>query len=424
MKLTDDELDMLGGKQGPAKQKAMEFLVQYGEALGAEQFVDTNNVTLTLCPGMEELRSMSPSLNMDEYISKDSLDSDETVVIDKLKAFTTSNATYRDYAYPELQKGGKEACESAYIAEKYCQRIGMVTLNSCTPYQCGNIPTRGEHCAWTESSAIAYCNSILGAKTNIEGGHSAFASAITGKTPLAGLHLDENRKGTVIVRVDVEMDTVLDWGLLGYFAGAQVGLEVPVYTNIKKTPDLFQLMSVGAAGMSSGTIALFHIPGITPEAATLDMVTGGGKNLRVVPYGREERRKTHKILNQSTKDDVEVVVLGCPHYNLERIAAIANLLEGKNVHENTELLITIGNAQKAIADRQGYTDTIKKAGGVVLEDSCGTHLVIDPSKVLASDSAKLLHYIPRMTGVHDTLLGTLEECITAATMGKWTGRVL
>lgn len=424
MKLTTDELDMLGGKQGLAKQKAMELLVQYGEALGAERLVDTNNVTLCICPGPDGLRRISPSLDMDEYVSKDSLGSDETVVIDKLKAFTTSNAGYRNYAYPQFQKGGKAACDIAYKAEKYCQRIGIVTLNSCVPYQCGNIPTRGEHCAWTESSAIAYCNAILGAKTNIEGGHSAFASAVTGKTPLAGMHLDENRKGTVIVRADVEMNTVLDWGLLGYFAGHEVGLEIPIYTNTKKIPDLFQLMSLCAAGISSGTIAMFHIPGITPEAATLDMAAGGKKNLRVVSYGREERRKTHEILNQSAKDDVDVVVLGCPHYTLERIAAVAGLLEGKKVRENTELYITIGNAQKAIADRMGYSDTIQKAGGVILEDSCGTVIVIDPSKVLASDSAKILHYIPRMTGVRNTLLGTLEDCITAATTGKWMGRVL
>ena len=424
MKLAVDELDMLEGKQGSARQKAMELLVDYGEALGAEYLLDTNNVTLCICPGMDDLRKFSPSLNMDEYISKAYFGSDETVVVDKLKVFTTSNATYRDYAYPELQKGGKDACDAAYIGEKYCQRIGIVTLNSCVPYQCGNIPTTGEHCVWTESSAIAYCNAILGAKTNIEEVHSAFASAITGKTPFAGLHMDANRKGTVIVSVDVEMDTVLDWGLLGYFAGSEVGLEVPIYTNIKKIPDLFKLMSLGSAGISSGTIAMFHIPGVTPEAATLDMAIGTNKNLEVVSYGREERRRTHEILSQSAKDDVDVVLLGCPHYTIERIGAVANLLEGKKVHENIELYITIGNAQKAIADRQGYTDTIKKAGGILLEDSCGTHLVIEPSKVLASDSAKLLHYVPRMTGVHGTLLGTLEECIVAATTGKWTGSVL
>jgi predicted aconitase len=421
MRLAHDEIEMLEGKQGRARQKAMEFLVAYGNALGAEQFVDTNNVTVAVVPGYDNFRRISPTLDMDEYVSKVFLNSDETVIVDKVRAFTTSNAGFRDYAHPQYQKGGQEACDIAEIAEKYSQRIGIVTLNSCVPYLCGNIPTKGEACAWTESSAIAYCNAILGAKTNIEGGPSAFASAVTGKTPLAGMHLDENRRGKVIVQVDIELETIQDWALLGYFAGPLVGLDVPVYTNIKSTPDLFMNMSLCAAGISSGSIVMFHIPGVTPEAPTLDMATGGAKGLRVLTYGREERRKTHEILNQSMKDDVDVVVLGCPHYTLERIAALASLLEGKKVHPNTELYITIGHAQKATADRMGYTDTITKAGGIILENSCGTVIIIDPSKVLASDSAKILHYIPRMTGVHSTLLGSLEDCITAATTGKWEG---
>ena len=425
MKLANDELAMLAGQQGPARQKAMELLVQYGEALGAEQFVDTNNITLTIAPGnLEAFRRIVPSEDIDEYISKVFLNSDETVIVDKVKAFTTSNAGYRDYAHPEFQKGGKESCDLVKKAEEYCQRIGIVMFNSCAPYQCGNIPTRGEHCAWTESSAIAYCNAILGAKTNIEGGQSAFAAAITGKTPFTGMHLDDHRKGSVIVRVDAKMETVMDWALLGYFAGPQVGLDVPIYTNTQSKPNLFMLMSLCAAGISSGSIVMFHIPGITPEAATLEMASGGEKNLRVITYGNEERRRTHEILNQSEKNDVDVVVLGCPHYTIERIAAVADLLEGRKVHENTQLFITVGRAQKALSDRMGYSDTINRAGGVILEDSCGTVIDIDPSKVLASDSAKILHYIPRMTGVRSTLLGTLEDCITAATTGKWARTVL
>ena len=424
MKLTTDELAMLEGKEGPAVQKAMELLMQYGEALDAERFVDTNNVTVTVVPGSDTFRRIIPSMDMDDYVSKVFLNSDTKVYVDKVKAFTTSNAGFRDYSYPQYQKGGQEACDIAEQAERYSQRIGIVTLNSCVPYQCGNIPTKGESCAWTESSAIAYCNSILGAKTNIEGGPSAFAAAVAGKTPLVGMHLDENRKGQVIVQVEAPMDTVQDWALLGYFTGPLVGLEVPVYTNIKTRPDLFMNMSLCAAGISSGSIVMFHIPGITPEAPNLEIATGGTKNLPVITYGPEDRKRTHEILNQSRKDDVDVIVLGCPHYTLERIATLASLLDGKKVHENVELYITIGRAQKAIADMMGYTDIITKAGGILLVDSCGTVIVINPAKVLASDSAKILHYIPRMTGVHSTLLGSLEDCIVAATTGKWKGSVL
>ena len=426
MKLTKNEQEMLEGKQGLARRKAMELLVNYGEALGAEQFVDTNNVSVIVgtLPEIEIIRKIVPSLDMDEIASKIYLDSDEIVVVDKVKAFTTSNAYFRDFAYPEIQSGGKETCDLIEKVHRYCQRIGIVTLHTCAPYQCGNIPTKGEFCAWTESSAIAYCNSILGARSNIEGQQSSFASAITGKTPLAGKHLDENRKGSVIVRADVDMNTDQDWGLLGYFAGPEVGLEVPIFTNIKKIPDLYMLMTLCTGGATSGNVVMFHISGLTPEAATVDMASGGRKDLRVVSYGKEERRRTYEKLNHSVKSDVDIVVLGCPHYSLERLCTLASLLEGKKVHENTNLYITIGHTQKALADRLGYSDMIKKAGGVILEDTCALVINIDPSNVVASDSTKMLAYLPTTAGTKNTWLGTMEECVEAATTGKWTGGML
>jgi predicted aconitase len=120
----------------------------------------------------------------------------------------------------------------------YFKRVGIIHLATCTPYQVGNIPAKGEHCAWTESSAIAFCNSVLGAYTNIEGLHSSFASAISGKTPLWGMHLDENRLGKVIVDVEIDMEMIRDWYLMGYYVGGELGLDVPIYTNIKRVPDL------------------------------------------------------------------------------------------------------------------------------------------------------------------------------------------
>jgi predicted aconitase len=423
MQLTRDEQDMLEGGQGLARQKAMELLVNYGEAVGADKFVDTNNVSVIVgaIPDADIIKKVVPSLDVDEIASKFFLDSDEIVIVDKVKAFTTSNAYFRDLAYPELQSGGKETCDLIEKIQRYSQRIGIATLNTCVPYQCGNIPTKGEHCAWTESSAIAYCNSVIGARTNIEGQQSSFASAVTGKTPLAGMQLNENREGSVVVKLDVDMNTIQDWALLGYFAGPQVGFDVPVYTNVKKVPDLYMLMSLCAAGIASGSIVMFHIEGVTPEAATLEMATGNRKDLRIVSYGSEERKHAYEKLNHSKKDDVDIVVLGCPHYSLERMATVAQILDGKKVHENVSLYITTGRTQKALAKRLGYADQIEKAGALILEDSCGNVLDLDPSRVLASDSAKLVHYIPGMTGVINTWLGTMEECIEAAITGKWRG---
>jgi predicted aconitase len=180
--LKPDEQEMQAGREGKAVQKAMELLVRYAEGLGAEGFVDTRNVTVIpgSIPDVKLVREVVPSMDIDEIASRFLLDSDERVVVDKVKAFTTTNATWRDQDYPDVQKGSQAHCDLLQMLADYCKRIGMIHLATCTPYQVGNVPVRGEHLAWTESSAIAYSNSVIGARTNIEGVHSAFASAITG----------------------------------------------------------------------------------------------------------------------------------------------------------------------------------------------------------------------------------------------------
>jgi len=424
MKLAPDEQRMLEGKKGLANQKAMQLLVEYAEGLGAEAFVDTNNVTVLtgLFPYPDLIKKLVPSLDPDEIASKFFLNSDERVVVDRVKAFTTSHI-YRNQEYPEIQQGGEFLCEVTKIMEEYCKRIGIINLATCTPYQVGNLPVKGEHCAWTESSAIPFCNSVLGGRTNIEGLHSAFASAITGKTPLWGMHLEENRLGNVIIHVEVDMNEIEDWNLIGYYVGGQIGLDIPVYRNINKTPDLTRLMALCASGAASGSTVIFHIVGVTPEALTFEAASGHGKNLRALKYGTEQRKETYEKLNHSDRDNVDIVVLGCPHYTLERVRAVANMLEGKRVHENTVLYVTTCRMIKALADSNGYTEAITKAGGLILEDTCGIFFDFDTSKVLASDSAKMVHYVPSTTGLKRLWFGTTEECINAAITGKWKGEL-
>ena len=282
---------------------------------------------------------------------------------------------------------------------------------------------KGEHCAWTESSAVAFCNSVLGGRTNIEGLHSSFASAVTGKTPLWGMHLDENRLGKVIVDVEIDVDLLRDWHLMGYYVGGQVGLDVPIYTNIRKIPDMPRLMGMCAAGIDGGSIDKFHIVGITLEAPTLEAASGNRKGLQVLKYGKSERRIAYEKLNHSDSDKVDIVVLGCPHATLDRMRAIAGMLEGKKINKNTRLYVTTCHPIKNVADKQGYTEIITKAGSSVWEDSCGLVLVADPSTVFACDSAKMANYLPGETGSKNTWFGTTEECIQAALTGKWRGEL-
>ncbi|MDI6725690.1 MAG: aconitase X catalytic domain-containing protein [Smithellaceae bacterium] len=423
--LTPDEQEMLEGRQGSARQKAMELLVKYADGLGAKQFVDTNNVTIIAgsIPDITIVEKIVPSLDADEIASKFLLDSDETVVLDKVKAFTTTNATFRDQRYPELQRGGKPHCDLLQKMADYLKRVGVIHMATCTPYQAGNIPMKEEHCAWTESSAVAFCNSVLGGRTNIEGLHSSFASAVTGKTPLWGMHLAENRFGQIIVDVEIEMELIRDWYLLGYYVASQVGLDIPIYNRINRVPDLTRLMALCAAGIASGSIVKFHIAGITPEAPTLEAASGNRKIAKTLKFGWKERRIAYERLNHSASDEVDVVILGCPHAGLDRVRAIAGMLEGKKIHKNTRLYVTTCHPIKNTADKQGYTDIIAKAGGSVWEDSCGLVLVADPSTVFACDSAKMANYLPGETGSKNTWFGTTEECIEAALTGKWRGEL-
>lgn len=423
MKLKADEQKMLDGTEGKARQKAMELLVRYAEALGADSFVDTSNVTIIpgSIPDVSIVRRIVPSLDPDEVASRFMLDSDETVILDKVKAFTTTNATWRDQKYPELQIGGKDHCDLLQVMVDYCKRVGMIHLATCTPYQVGNVPVRGQHLAWTESSAIAYSNSVIGSRTNIEGLHSAFASAITGKTPLWGMHLDDNRLGKVVVDVQVDMEDVREWCLLGYYVAGQVGLDIPIYTNVNRVPDLTRFMAISAAGISSGSIVMHHIVGVTPEAPTLETAGGNRKGIWHIRFGEEERRAAYEKLNRSRKDDVDIVALGCPHMSLESLQTVAGMLEGKTVNANTRLYITTNSMIRAMARIQGLEAVVEKAGGMILEDTCCLVLDDEPGKVFATNSAKYGHYAPGATGFQNTWFGTTRECVQAALTGKWRG---
>jgi len=426
LKLKPDEQEMLEGRQGRARQVAMSLLARYAEGLGAESFVDTNNVTLIAgtLPDIDILRSVVPSLDVDAIASKVFLDSDETIVVDKVRAFTTANATHRDQRYPTLQRGGQEACDLMQSIERYLKRIGVVNLLTCTPYQSGNSPRKGEHCAWNESSAQAYCNSVLGGRTNIEGQHSAFASALTGKTPLWGLHLEENRRADIRVEVQCQPRSTQDWYLMGYHFGATLGQRIPVYSNLDDPRDLYSLIAFSAAGMTTGSIAMYHIVGVTPEAPTLEAAAGGRSPKDVVTYGEAERAQAYERLNSSDTRAVDVIILGCPHYGLERMKELAEKLEGRKLHDNVALYVTTMRSVKAIMDREGYSDAITQAGAVIMEDSCGLVLnMVDPSMVVATDSAKMAHYVPGTTGVRQVWFGTTDECIRAAVSGTWSGEL-
>ena len=416
---------MLDGAEGRAKQKAMELLVRYAEALGAERFVDVTNVAGVPAQPTPFLAAYYKDFPGGQHaiFSHFDLDSDELVEMPRVVTHACHLQGGYDPDNWELLGASAEAAARVREGERYASERGIEILKTCTPYLVGNVPKRGEHCAWMESSAVVYCNAVLGARTNTEGRESTTAAMLTGKIPYWGLHLDECRRGTHRIDVEIEIDDVMDWGMLGYFVGDVVQERIPVLTGIGKAPDLTRYKHFGAAAASSGGVEMYHIVGITPEAPTLEDAFGGNSPVEVFRYDAAARRRTYEALNANANDtDVDYVMLGCPHASLEQIEEACRLLDGRRISPSCRLWIFTSRAVRRQADEAGLTDVIRKAGGHVLTDTCSAiGLAVPPgTKVAALDSAKQVHYLPAMTGIQ-AWFGSTADCIDAALTGRWRG---
>ena len=423
MILSDDEKMMLDGVAGPAVAAAMDLLVRYGEALDCAHLCDVRNVAGTMTQPSPIKAKLVAQGGWDKAYAVINLDCDDDIEIPDMRVPTC-----------QLQQGfGPDAegvvpyprgrIELQNDAEAFYGRRGVSILATCTPYQVGNIPVRGEHCAWMESSAVVYANSVLGARTNCEGTASTGAASLTGKIPCWGNHLTENRYGTHLVDVRVGVDDFLDWGMLGYFIGEIVQEQRPVVVGGIGQPEPIDLKHFGAAAASSGGVELYHIPGITPEAPTVAAAFGGVEPPDAIHYGPRERRATYEDLNsQGSTSDVDFVLLGCPHASIDQIWRAARALDGRRLSSGTQLWIMAPRALKTIADRSGYTEIIERAGGRILADSCPAMSQVVPvgTRVFATDSAKQAHYLPAFLGI-EAWFGSLEDCVDAAVTGSWTG---
>jgi predicted aconitase len=432
-RLTDHEKSMLDGREGKARQKAMELLVRYAEALGAERFVDTTNVAGV--PGQasvflhnyykDKVSADDPGSEYDAIFSFFDLDSDELLDVPRATTPTCHLQGGYDPEHWEELGAPAEAARVARESERYAVEHGVEILKTCTPYIVGNVPQRGEHCAWMESSAVIYCNSVLGAKTNTEGRESTSAAMLTGKIPDFGLHQDARRRATRHVIVDVDVATVMDWGMLGYFVGDRVGETIPVLTGRFADPGLVRLKHFGAAAASSGGVEMYHLERVTPEAPDFATATGGHPPREIFHYGPAERRAVYEALNANAAcRDVDYVMLGCPHAALEQIEEVCRLLEGQRISANCRLWIFTSRAVRRQADAAGYTRIVREAGGTIFTDTCSAIGRVMPpgTRVAALDSAKQVHYLPAMMGI-EAWFGSTRECIEAALTGRWNGEL-
>ena len=426
MLLTDAERRMLDGRDGTARQKAMELLVRYAEALGAERFVDTRNVAGvpgSANPFLQNYYKGQGADGRDAIFSYFDLDSDELVDVPAALVPTSHLQGGADPTAWQTLGVKVDIFRNYQEREAFAARHDVGILKTCTPYLAGNVPARGEHLAWMESSAVIYANSVLGARTNTEGRESTSAAMLTGKIPDWGLHQSTHRLGTHRIDVELDVESVMDWGMLGYFVGDAVQERIPVVRGRHSRPDIVRLKHFGAAASSSGGVEMYHIVGVTPEAETIEMAFGPRDAEAIFTYGADERRRVYDQLNANGRDpDVDFVMLGCPHAALEQLQEAAQLLQGRKVSANCQLWIFTSRVVKSRAHEIGISQAFSEAGAVLLTDTCSAFAQAVPpgTKVVALDSAKQAHYLPAILDVQ-AWFGSTRDCINAAVTGRWNG---
>jgi len=301
--------------------------------------------------------------------------------------------------------------------------MGAQPTFTCAPYQTEHAPVFGEQIAWSESNAIAFANSVIGARTNRYGDYLDICCALTGRVPAAGLHLDEPRLATVVVQLDsIPPELALRddfYPVLGYLLGSLVAEEIPVVTGLECRPSEDQLKAMAAAAASSGEVAMFHIAGITPEAPTLSDALGNRPARRTVSISMTDLQRTREALTTSAGSQVDVVAFGSPHCSLAECRALAKLMSGSRASSSVRVFVTTSRAVRDLLARTGELAILEAFGARVTADTCIVVApLVDPdARVLMTNSAKYAHYGPGLLGV-DAVFATTEECVASAVAGR------
>lgn len=420
MKLTEQEKAILAGEEGRARQIALQNMVDYANALGAENLLDVDDVSIGLYSRLPEtIHGGQHFETYEDMCSYDYLATDEKVKFRELKArrTVTNNAgvTKEWLQYCGIQDQELYGCVDEL--DQFYRSHHANHTNTCAPYILGYVPQKGAHVVSAESSQVIFENSVLGARTNCEGDVAMTGAAIVGKIPNCGLHLDENRRGTHLVKVHKIPSSLFEWDLMGYWIGKHVKVGVPVIDIDIPSITFDSYKGFGAAMTTAGQVDLFHVIGHTPEAPNYEAAFGGNEPQAILHYGAAEEQEIIEELDWAREKEVDFVLLGCPHYSAFQIADAARFLNGRKC--KARLVIMTAPATQAQARINGDAQIIEEAGGL-LTACCPPMVATWPKdiRVLATDSAKMAHYVP---GTRDYKIhaGSTRSCIEAAVTGIW-----
>lgn len=405
MDLTSEDNAALAGEHGEARRFAMELLVSVGRSEGAPHLIDIVSAHIDGClyhglAGLDFARSL--------------------VIGGGVTAVpTTLNVSSLDLLHPDLYRGDAATADLARELMDSYLALGCRPTWTCAPYQLPDRPGLGEQIAWGESNAIVFANSVLGARTNRYGDFLDICCAITGRAPMTGLHSDSGRKANLIVDIelpDTTLDDELAYSLIGHVVGRMAGIGIPVLVGLDRRATEDRLKSLGAAAASSGSIAMFHAIGVTPEAPMLESVidTAGEPPRRFI--GLTELRAARVELISPT-GLLGAVSVGTPHMSLAELSVLADLVDGRQ--SRVPFYANTARDTLAQAEQRGLVSLIESAGVTLVTDTCTyiTPIMGEIEGDVMTNSAKMAYYAPANLGV-TVILGSLIDCVESAMAGR------
>lgn len=409
MRLNSEEERMRRGEMGEAMREAIELQIKVGEFWDAEEFVPITNAHM-----MGDIEVMGDAgKSYLEHLKEAG---------GHCRTMTSTNARCVDFAFAERLDQNPVEVSKEHQVIRFLRDLNVNTVDTCINYQTVYQPHLGEHIAWGDTGTVIYANSVFGARSNFEGGPVALAAAMTGRTPAYGFHLDECRRGTFIVELDLELTDYADWGAIGKLVGEpnQNYFAVPVFTGIKQTPTADELKHLGAALASYGSMAMFHMVGVTPEARTVEDAFRNRKPTHTMKITRADLDKLYASYTDNGSP-TNLVVFSAPQQSIYELKHLSELFAGRRVKPSTTVIITTSHGVKAQAEPLGYVRTLEEAGVLILEGVCFYILQNLPQmrvengwNNLITNSAKLANIIKAHK--FNPILQRTADCVAAATM--------
>ena len=407
--LSDRDRAMLDGDHGPAPQLAMSILVRMAGVYGAGELMDITQAhidsTIYLGDATLEFAERLASLGA------------RVAVPTSLNVSGVDECGWQDWAVsPEW------AAKAARQMLAY-ERMGAVPTWTCAPYQTRMRPVFGQQIAWGESNAIAFANSVIGARTERYPDLLDICCAITGRVPAVGLHLEENRGGELLLRlVDVPAALQRDdqfFAVFGHLAGKLAGDRIPVIEGIVVSPPEDHLKAFAAAAASSGRVALFHMVGVTPEAPTLAAAFHGRSPEQTIDVSVDDLRAARRELTTADGRDLDMVILGSPHFSVAEFRALAPLVAGRRAHPRVKFLVTSSRLMREEAEKAGVLAPVVAFGAQITLDTCilASPMLPPEIRTLMTNSAKYAYYAPSLLNTRVTF-GSLADCVNSACEGR------